>query len=90
MSHVRPKVRESCPSAPCTLAVGRCAKDLQKTRVKKLILAVNGLCDATLTHYGTKMGLLEGITGQGQGFAPCPSHPQHGARALRKRVPLYR
>ena len=62
----------------------------QKTRVEKLILAVNGLCDATLTHYGTKMGLLEGITGQGQGFAPCPSHPQHGARALRKRVPLRR
>ena len=62
----------------------------QKTRVKKLILAVNGLCDATLTRYGTKMGLLEGLTGQGQGFAPCPSQPQHGARAVRKRVPLGR
>ena len=62
----------------------------QKTRVEKLILAVNGLCDAPLTRYGTKMGLLEGLTGQGQGFAPCPSQPQHGARAVRKRVPLGR
>ena len=62
----------------------------QKTRVEELILAVNGLCGAPLTRYGTKMGLLEGLTGQGQGFAPCPSHPQHGARAVRKRVPLRR
>ena len=62
----------------------------QKTRVKKLILAVNGLCGAPLTRYGTKMGLLEGLTGQGQGFAPCPSQPQHGARAVRNRVPLGR
>ena len=42
----------------------------QKTRVKKLILAVNGLCDATLTRYGTKMGLLEGLPRQGRALRP--------------------
>ena len=62
----------------------------QKTRVKKLILAVNGLCDAPLSRYGHQDGRARGLHGSRSGRCPLSFTGQHGARAVRKRVPLGR
>ena len=62
----------------------------QKTRVEELILAVNGLYDAPLTRYGHQDGPARGLHGSRSGRCPLSFTGQHGARAVRKRVPLER
>ena len=62
----------------------------QKTRVEELILAVNGLCGAPLTRYGHQDGPARGLHGSRSGHRPLSFTGQHGARAVRKRVPLER
>jgi len=62
----------------------------QKTRVEELILAVNGLCDAPLTRCGHQDGPARGLHGSRSGHRPLSFTGQHGARAVRTRVPLGR
>ena len=62
----------------------------QKTQIKELMPAENRLCGETLHCERHQDGPASALAGPRLGLCLQPSTEQHGARALRNRMPLNR